>query len=70
MATVHSLEKLSRMLKSIEGDESLESAVASERLNSLLLRTQQVNLKRSYEFVSLFVCIIWTLDSSSAVISS
>ena len=42
MATVQNLERLRRMLESIEGDDSLEAAVASERLNAMMLRTQQV----------------------------
>lgn len=42
MATVQNFERLKRLLESLEGEDSLEAAVASERLNAMVLRTQQV----------------------------
>lgn len=42
MASVQQLEKLGRLLKAVEEDDTLEAAVASERLNALILRTEQV----------------------------
>lgn len=42
MATVQNLEKLTRLLTALESDSSLEAAVATERLNALILTTQQV----------------------------
>ena len=52
MATVQNLERLKRLLESLEGEDSLEAAVASERLNAMILRTQQVDMPLTADSIS------------------